>query len=66
MRDNSDPLPYSLMYTECGWHLEKAKSDNGRSNSMMPDSPRQKFWFGKLQQGENWQHSERNFFRRHT
>ncbi len=65
MRGNSDPLPYSPMHTECRWQLERVKSDNGRSNSMMADSHRRKHWYGKLRQEENWPRLEENNSQRH-
>eukprot|EP00972_Heterocapsa_arctica_P015905 2345246-Heterocapsa_arctica.AAC.1 len=38
-KDNSDQSPSCLTFIECGWQSVKVKSDNGRSNSRMADSP---------------------------
>eukprot|EP00972_Heterocapsa_arctica_P048455 7142900-Heterocapsa_arctica.AAC.1 len=38
-KDNSDPLLFCPTFIECGWQSGKVKSDNGRSNSTMADSP---------------------------
>eukprot|EP00972_Heterocapsa_arctica_P033925 4995183-Heterocapsa_arctica.AAC.1 len=53
MKDSSDPLPYSHVFTECGWQSERVKSDNGQANSMIADSQCQKHWYGRLRQEEN-------------
>eukprot|EP00972_Heterocapsa_arctica_P092265 13607671-Heterocapsa_arctica.AAC.1 len=66
IRNNSDPLPYSPMHTECGWQSERVKSDNGRSNSMMADSHRRKHRYGILRQEESSRRSEGNISRWHT
>eukprot|EP00972_Heterocapsa_arctica_P009750 1434738-Heterocapsa_arctica.AAC.1 len=54
------------MSIESGWPLGRSKSDNGRFNSTMADSPHPTPWFGKLRPEENWPRSEASTSLQHT